>query len=479
VYELVRLHGGSMRVESSLERGSTFIVNIPLGQSHLAAEQVGGERPLASTATGTTPFVQEALRWLPESATAAEELPLERDLLPVPCPPGSLPVERRRVLIADDNADMRQYLSRLLSERYEVTAVADGQAAVEFIQKQAPDLVLSDIMMPKLDGFGVLQALRSDPATNTIPVILLSARAGEESRVEGIDAGADDYLVKPFSARELLARVQTHLELARVRREARELLELRVQQRTQELEQVQTDLRELSAKLLQLQDEERRRIARDLHDSAGQTLTLLAMNLGYLQQLTKDGNRQFADKLMEAQDLLHRLTQDIRTTSYLLHPPLLDESGIGAALRWYIDGLTQRTPLKIQLEIPQEFGRLPQAIELAMFRIVQECLTNVLRHSGSQVAEIRISRDAETVNLEIEDRGRGISKEKLALINEGGSGVGIRGMRDRVRHLKGEMRVESGESGTTVSISLPVSGVKLDAKYSHSPAEDAEEDIVA
>ncbi|HEV2402077.1 MAG TPA: response regulator [Candidatus Sulfotelmatobacter sp.] len=478
VYELVKLHGGSMRVESSLERGSTFIVSIPLGQAHLAAEQVGGERALASTATGATPFVQEALRWLPESETAAEELPVDRDMLPVPCPPGSVQVERRRVLIADDNADMRQYLARLLSERYDVTAVADGQAALEAIQKQTPDLVLSDIMMPNLDGFGVLQALRSDPATNTIPVILLSARAGEESRVEGIDAGADDYLVKPFSARELLARVQTHLELARVRQEANELLELRVQERTQELERVQTDLRELSAKLLQLQDEERRRIARDLHDSAGQTLTVLAMNLGSLQQQAT-GNEQFAEKVREAQELLQRVTQEIRTTSYLLHPPLLDESGIGAALRWYIEGLAQRTPLKIELEMAREFGRLPQTIELAMFRIVQECLTNILRHSGSDIAKIRINRDAGCIKLEIEDYGRGISKEKLALIHEGASGVGIRGMRDRVRHLSGEMKVESGESGTTVSITLPLNGVKADPEYSQSQAEDAEEDIVA
>src|SRR4029077_12612824 len=123
-----------------------------------------------------------------------------------------------------DNADMRQYLTRLLSERYDVVSVADGNLALESVRQKAPDLVLSDIMMPNLDGFGLLQGLRSNPETNTIPVILLSARAGEESRVEGIDAGADDYLVKPFSARELLARVQTHLELARVRQESSELL---------------------------------------------------------------------------------------------------------------------------------------------------------------------------------------------------------------------------------------------------------------
>ncbi len=450
VHELVKLHGGTMRVESTLAKGSTFIVTLPLGQAHLAAEQIGGQRSLASTATGANPFVQEALRWLPATDDAEkEELPLEGDLLPAPCPPGNIDSNRPRVLIADDNADMRQYLSRLLSERYNVVAVADGQLALESIRQQAPDLVLSDIMMPNVDGFALLQSLRSNDATNTIPIILLSARAGEESRVEGIDAGADDYLVKPFSARELLARVQTHLELARVRREANELLR-------QSEERLQTDLRQLSAKLLQSQDEERRNISRELHDSAGQTLTVLGMILGQLQKLATNGNSQFADKVLEAQDLLQRVTQEIRTTSYLLHPPLLDESGIAPALRWYIDGLSRRTPLKIEFTVSDEFGRLPREIELTMFRVVQESLTNVLRHSGSDLANIRLSRDAEGVKLEIEDRGNGIPEEKLTAIHEGRSGVGISGMRDRVRHLNGQLRVHSNGSGTTVSITIPV-----------------------
>ena len=130
----------------------------------------------------------------------------------------------------DDNADMRQYLVRLLAERYEVQAVPDGQAALEAVRERRPDLVLTDVMMPNLDGFGLLRELRCDPATRTIPIILLSARAGEEARVEGIEQGADDYLIKPFSARELLARVQTHLEMARVRKENEDALRRRTEQ---------------------------------------------------------------------------------------------------------------------------------------------------------------------------------------------------------------------------------------------------------
>ncbi len=457
VHELVKIHGGSLRVESALGQGSTFIVSIPLGEVHSASEQIGGDRAVTSTATGPTAFVQEALRWLPDHGVdggvsgglSEEALPYELDLLPVATPPVPAGSVRRHVLIADDNADMRDYLSRLLSERYDVVAAADGRLALDSIQKRAPDLVVSDIMMPNLDGLGLLQALRSNPATNTIPVVLLSARAGEEARVEGIDAGADDYLVKPFSARELLARVQTHLELARIR------------QRTDELERVHVDLRDLSGKLLELQDDERRRIARDLHDSAGQTLAVLSMNLDQLEQSAGDGNQQFVEQVREAQDLLRRVIHEIRTTSYLLHPPLLDESGIPAALRIYIDGLMQRTPLRIKLSISDDFGRLPKEAELAMFRMVQECLTNILRHAESEVAEIRITRASEKVTLEIQDYGKGISEGSLARINEGITGVGIHGMRDRVRHLKGEMNVHSSQgSGTTISIALPINDFK-------------------
>jgi len=194
-------------------------------------DRIGGNRSHASTAVGATPFLDEVQGWLPanEQPSPADELPPGFELLPVPCPPVTQTGEsseqaRPRVLIADDNTDMRKYLVRLLAERYEVTAFANGQAALEAVREQAPDLILSDVMMPELDGFGLLRELRADARTRTIPIILLSARAGEESRVEGMERGADDYLIKPFSARELLARVQTHLELARVRKQAEETL---------------------------------------------------------------------------------------------------------------------------------------------------------------------------------------------------------------------------------------------------------------
>ena len=221
VQELVRLHGGSVAAESSLNHGSAFTVTLPLGRAHLPAVQIGAARTQASTALGATPFVDEALRWLPDGDPAHERVLPE---IEVTVASGETPAERARILLADDNADMRDYVQRLLASRYDVETVVDGEEALAAIARQQPDLVLSDIMMPRLDGLQLLGRLRKNQSTSTIPVILLSARAGEESRVEGMHAGADDYLIKPFSGRELLARIEAHVKMARYRRDAMETL---------------------------------------------------------------------------------------------------------------------------------------------------------------------------------------------------------------------------------------------------------------
>jgi PAS domain S-box-containing protein len=219
VHELVRLHGGSIEASSEPGQGAVFVVEIPFGTAHLDPRQISGAPILVSTATRLEAYVEEALHWLPEAGGGEPVF----DPGTMKYPPGhhlEAGETRRRIVLADDNADMRDYVRRLLAEFYEVTTVGDGSEALAAIRAARPDLVLSDVMMPVLDGFGLLREIRADPALRDLPVILLSARAGDEARAEGMDAGADDYLTKPFSARELLARVGANLTMAKVRREA-------------------------------------------------------------------------------------------------------------------------------------------------------------------------------------------------------------------------------------------------------------------
>jgi signal transduction histidine kinase/CheY-like chemotaxis protein len=609
VQELVRLHHGEIAATSELGKGTTFSIAIPFGTEHLPSANVRAPKnaktldPGGRSSAQSTIFADEMAEWLPEDpasvavATKSEASARDAEI---------------RILVADDNSDMREYVARLLRARWTVETVSDGLAALESIRKRPPTLVVTDVMMPRLDGFELLREIRKDPATRRIPVVMLSARAGEESRVEGLEAGADDYIVKPFTARELVARVAARLDLQRlgtllerersaidslfeqtpvpvavltgpdvvysianqayrevvgnrdvrgkpilealpelkgqgfdtlarevmrtgkayIGREAlvkldrrgtgqtedtyftfiyspisgagginhsvaviatdvteqvrarkqleiladeassgqekfrklSESLDSEVRARTGQLEARNAEnveqadqLRDLSVRLLKAQDDERRRIARELHDSSGQVLSVLSMNLAILARNSGKAGQETknSDLIRESLELVRQISQEIRTTSYLLHPPMLDETGLVGALRWYIDGLVERGGIDIRLNIPEDFERQSREVELVIFRVVQESLTNVHRHSGSKTAVIDLRREGGTIHLSVQDQGRGIEPEKLAAIRTKGSGVGFRGMSERVRQLKGKMQIQSGEAGTTISVTLP------------------------
>ena len=269
------------------------------------------------------------------------------------------------------------------------------------------------------------------------------------------------------STRDITERKRVEEELRQSEERFRalaETLEIQVRRRTIELEERNDDvlkqaeqLRDLSVNLMETQDQERRRIARELHDSAGQTIVLLLMNLGEIRKEIGTNNPGLAHLADEGLKYADALNQELRTTSYLLHPPLLDEIGLGSALRWYVDGLKQRAGLDVVLQIDVDFVRPSRELELTIFRIVQECLTNIHRHSGSKTAQIKITSGNATVEVEVRDSGRGIAADNLAKIQVSGGGVGLRGMRERVRRFKGDLRIDSRlGSGTTIVVTLPL-----------------------
>ncbi len=214
---------------------------------------------------------------------------------------------------------------------------------------------------------------------------------------------------------------------------------------------------ELAARFQRMQDDERKRIARELHDSVGQLLAAIGMNISIVQlqshKLDAEGARAVSENAM----LVEQVSREIRTISHLLHPPLLDVAGLVSALRWYVDGFSERSKIKVELDIPADFGRLPDEVEIAIFRIVQECLTNIHRHSGSDSATIALAKENDSLTVQVKDNGKGIPKEKRRdLLESGRAGIGFGGMRERLRQLHGSLDIQSEGRGTTVIAKLKV-----------------------
>ena len=247
-------------------------------------------------------------------------------------------------------------------------------------------------------------------------------------------------------------------------KQARELLETRVRERTSELEHAQERLRMLSGRLLRMQDDERRRIARELHDTVGQIVVALNLNLVPVEEELLNSNPALAKQVTASLSLVEELSRDLRTISHLLHPPLLDEAGLLSALRWYVEGFSERSKIDVDLQLDSGVGRLPAEHETAIFRIVQECLTNIHRHSGSSTAKISIARNTGKLEIEICDQGKGMPMPVPR------AGVGIQGMGERVRQLGGSLEIGSSSGGTRVVAILPAN--YSSSEHTHDEAVD-------
>jgi signal transduction histidine kinase len=482
VQELVAIHGGTISVTSTAGQGTSFLIRLPFGAAHLSDELIRMESTADERNTARA-FVEEALRWLPGPA----------DVLTEPDGGGATgaakPVRAGsggRILLADDNADMREYVRRLLHDQgYEVEVVDDGIRALSAARAEKPDLILSDVMMPGLDGFGLVRAIRLDDALATIPVIMLSARAGEEARVEGLHAGADDYLIKPFAARELLARVATNIQMARLRREA----EQRLQDVNAELEERVT--REVAARL---KVEEALRQAQKM-EAVGQLTggvahdfnNLLTVIIGGLDTIKRNAPKDNArvnrslDMAMQgaqrAQSLTTRLLAFsrrqplqpkpldlnlvVRDSTELLHRTL------GETIE--LEGIL--TPRLWTVEVDQN------QLEIAIINLAvnaRDAMADggklTIETENTMLDESYTATDSEVIPgqyvlISISDNGAGMSKETLSRVFEPffttkgvgkGTGLGLSMVYGFVKQSGGHVTIYSEQGqGTTVKLYFP------------------------
>jgi PAS domain S-box-containing protein len=389
-------------------------------------------------------------------------------------------LERKSAELAEQRESFRVTLASI----GDAVIAADTEARITFLNPVAEAMTgwksdeASGLPLEKV--FHIINEQTRKPAPNPVTRILgeglvvglanhtaLIARDGKETAIDDsaapirTETGKISGVVMVFHDVTEQRKAENALRQSnQLLSEVRDQLEKRVQERTTELETANESLRDLSARLLHLQDEERRRLARELHDSVGQILAAIGMNIAVVQAQSHKLDSFGARAVSENAQLVDQVSREIRTISHLLHPPLLEVAGLVSALRWYVDGFSERSKIKVDLEVPADFGRLPNDAELAIFRIVQECLTNVHRHSGSTTAAILIRHEDSRLTVRVRDSGKGIPlKKQRELIESNRGGVGFGGMRERLRQLGGALEIQSEGEGTVVSVTLNVRAV--------------------
>ena len=345
--------------------------------------------------------------------------------------------EKINILMVDDHPGKLLSYEAILKELGEnLIAAHSGPEALKQLLKTDVSIILIDVSMPGMDGFELAQMIREHPRFQDTAIIFISAlHLTDRDVLKGYEHGAVDYISVPIIPELLRAKVRVFAALWRKKREV--------------------DV--LNARLIGLQDDERRRIARELHDSVGQLLAAVAMNNDTVRAEADKLSPASGKRLVDNADLVREISSQIRTTSYLLHPPLLDEVGLASALRWYIDEFAKRSGIKVKLVISPNLGPFSKQIEISIFRIIQECLTNVHRHADSPTAEIEIEQDDIQLTVKVADAGRGIPPEKQSLMHSSAQGgVGFRGMQERLLLVNGTLEVESTGHGTCVVAAIPL-----------------------
>ncbi len=439
VHELVQLHGGRVGVASQLDRGTTFRVEIPKGHAHLPADSVSLQAADPSINRDAIAHVSEASRWDVES-----EIFKDTSNVTARKPENAT---RDHVLVVDDNADLRQYLAGLLAPYYDISVATDGLAALDAISARAPGIVVSDVMMPRLDGFGLVRRLRADPTTASLPVILLSARAGEDSAIDGLDAGADDYLVKPFSAREFLARVRTHLQLARLRRKW--------------IAQLERANRELDAFSYS--------VSHDLR------APLRAIE-GYGRALADDhapildsNGRDYIDKICDGAKRMSAIIEALLSLAFVAREPLRRENVDLSTLAREVVADLRRADSSRNVSVDIEENLLASGDAKLLSVVLVNLFGNAWKFTArNSSAEIQFARhEAEAFSFLIRDNGVGFEMQKAAQLFEpfqrlhnakdfAGTGIGLATVQRAIERHGGRIWAESEPGrGTAFFFSLP------------------------